>query len=226
MGNRAYIMSKHNNDVAVYVHWNGGADSIVPLFDFLGRVHPNGGFKGDFMDGVAFAQFIQVFSNAFGEATMEQVDGSDKEKLADGIDNGVYVVDGWNIVEKVKGCCESAGHDYDEMLVYINSRQPQHMQLSVDMLSARQAGEDNPMQVGDVVWSVNFGKAESYPVLWQQEEDRVLNGYNIKGRMFIDRYGVDNINSYVEPENSRYFIVDKDKASRYVDIVSDMEAAA
>lgn len=55
MGNRAIIQFKHNRDMEIYVHWNGGADSIIPLVAFMRRQ----GYRGD----VVTSRMLQILCN-------------------------------------------------------------------------------------------------------------------------------------------------------------------
>ena len=51
-------------------------------------------------------------------------------------DNGVYIIDGWNIVDrKYAPSHEQDSHDLEEMLQHINSKQPESMRLSDDEIS-------------------------------------------------------------------------------------------
>ena len=67
MGNRAFIYSaneRHNRrTLGVYLHWNGGPDSVVPLIKYCKlrgfRMFDNGG------DGLA--RLVQVMGNFLGQ---------------------------------------------------------------------------------------------------------------------------------------------------------------
>ena len=93
MGNRAVIQMQ-NEDVGIYLHWNGGRDTVEPLLD-VAREY---GVRGD---DYGIARLAQIFGNAFdgilgmGVATLDKLD-------RDNYDNGTYVIDSkFNIVERL-----------------------------------------------------------------------------------------------------------------------------
>lgn len=93
MGNSAYVVfegkDKHRSP-AIYLHWNGSAESIYPFLDALQRYNARGALDPSY----AAARFTQIVSNYFGgtlsiglENTPESID-----ELAGVGDNGLYVV--------------------------------------------------------------------------------------------------------------------------------------
>jgi hypothetical protein len=94
MGNRA-IITTVNGDISIYLHWNGGIDSVTAFLRYceLRRFAP-------FPEDYGLARFTQVVANYFGGDMSIGISG-DKviESDADGLDNGIYVVDGWKIVK-------------------------------------------------------------------------------------------------------------------------------
>jgi hypothetical protein len=87
----------HPNLVGVYLHWNGGKDSIVPFCRACKQI----GFRcptDDFSYGVA--RFVQLVANYFGGLTDTSVGVNTLEHLdCDNYDNGVFVVgEDWEIV--------------------------------------------------------------------------------------------------------------------------------
>ena len=87
----------HPNLVGVYLHWNGGKDSIVPFCRACRKI----GFRcptDDFSYGVA--RFVQLVANFFGGLTDTSIGVNTLEHLdCDNYDNGVFVVgEGWEIV--------------------------------------------------------------------------------------------------------------------------------
>lgn len=89
MGNRAVItFDEYNpNDVGIYVHWNGGRDSVEAFLEATRRV----------MDGrvdptYAKARLVQVIGTNFpGNCSVGM--GLCRELDTDNYDNGVYIVD-------------------------------------------------------------------------------------------------------------------------------------
>lgn len=89
--------SDHPNLVGVYLHWNGGKDSIVPFCRACKRI----GFRcptSDFSYGVA--RFVQLVANFFGGLTDTSIGVDTLENLdCDNYDNGVFIVgEDWEIV--------------------------------------------------------------------------------------------------------------------------------
>lgn len=87
----------HPHLVGVYLHWNGGKDSIVSFLRTCKRI----GFRcptDDFSYGVA--RFVQLVANFFGGLTKTSVGVDTLEHLdCNNGDNGVYVVgEDWEIV--------------------------------------------------------------------------------------------------------------------------------
>lgn len=87
----------HPNLVGVYLHWNGGKDSIVPFCRACRKI----GFRcptDDFSYGVA--RFVQLVANFFGGLTDTSIGVDTLEHLdCDNYDNGVFVVgEDWEIV--------------------------------------------------------------------------------------------------------------------------------
>lgn len=87
----------HPNLVGVYLHWNGGKDSIVPFCRACKQI----GFRcptDDFSYGVA--RFVQLVANYFGGLTDTSVGVDTLEHLdCDNYDNGVFIVgEDWEII--------------------------------------------------------------------------------------------------------------------------------
>lgn len=151
MGNRAVITDK-DRSLALYLHWNGGRDSVEPFVEYcrLKRYREPGRDSA-----YAFARLSQVVGNFFHGAlsvgVMPYTDDRSMACLAD--DNGVYVLDGWEIAGRVypEGfSCEQNGHDMRAMLRAIDERQPPAEQLG-DFLDAVYA-LPSELSVGDRVW--------------------------------------------------------------------------
>ena len=94
MGNRAVIVfvesprvTPNLDDVAVYLHWNGGLASVA---GFLAAASKLGVRQGDV--AYAAARVVQIISNWFG-GNLSIGLGSFGNVDADNGDNGVFVVD-------------------------------------------------------------------------------------------------------------------------------------
>ena len=196
MGNRAVIKALGNDNKAVYLHWNGGRDSIEAFLKYCELR----GFRG-FNDDYGMARFCQVVSNFFG------ADG-----LSIGItdyvesqgDNGVYVVDGWKIVDRISfNGVEQSNHDLDDMLLEIDSCQPLKQQLG-DYLKTNVV-PTNTLKIDDVVYLMDYdGTVKKYTVVGFGE-DRYVNGMKVLGVPYVNKY----LNNGVYSENPNNYIQDK-----------------
>lgn len=139
MGNRAVIATK-NKDLEVYLHWNGGWDSVQCFLEYC-RLK---GYRKPEDDDYGWARLCQVIGNYFVDLPGEtefRPQGED-EGLSVGIgrygymdadlcDNGRYVMEGWRIAKWVNGKGRpvpvgQAQLKYDplKMLLDIDSHQP------------------------------------------------------------------------------------------------------
>ena len=65
MGNRAVITTKENfdnNGIGVYLHWNGGRDSVNAFLTYCKMK----GFRAPEKDNYGWARLVQVIANFFG----------------------------------------------------------------------------------------------------------------------------------------------------------------
>ena len=92
MGNRAVITTAEKK-LGVYLHWNGGRDSVEGFLEYCKRA----GFRSPDTDCYGWARLCQVIANFFGPGgTSVGIDLY--ERLDTEGDNGVYVIEGWEIV--------------------------------------------------------------------------------------------------------------------------------
>lgn len=122
MGNRAVITTRENfenNGVGIYLHWNGGRDSVQAFLRYAQLRKFRHGSYG-------WARLVQTIGNYFGgnlSLGINQVENLD----CDNYDNGVYIIDDeFNIVgrEYMRGE-EQDVYDLDEMLREIDAAQPE-----------------------------------------------------------------------------------------------------
>ena len=141
MGNRAVIgwtgrdNELHSDSVGVYLHWNGGRDSVEAFLAYCKAC----GFRSPSEDSYGVARFVQVVANFFGSSGGGLSIGVDRiDRLdADNGDNGVYVCKDWKIVDrKYFDGEEQNEHDMLSMLEEINLRQPEYMQMSSKQIQA------------------------------------------------------------------------------------------
>ena len=152
MGNRALIIPKGNESIGVYLHWNGGTDSVTAFLRYC-ELRDFRYFGGDRADGYGLARFIQVVGNYFGGGLSIGVQsvGEDLEKEAEWLDNGIYIVDGWKISERIGNVCQSEGYDLTQMLIDIDNAQPEKERLTEGFIRAEEV-EAGDLEIGDNVY--------------------------------------------------------------------------
>lgn len=207
MGNRAVITDEGRN-IAVYLHWNGGRDSVEGFLEYCKRKGCRG-FGDD--TPYAAARLTQVVANFMGGTLSVGV----MPKAYAGEDNGLYIVKGWDIVgRKYEKYDEKSGgykevnfpksweqHEYklEDMLEAIDENQPERDKLG-DLCRARLVSVSS-LKAGDKIWQA--GDKEPYEILGFGE-DKVVNGHNVKGLARLNRYGdgdETNPNNYVYDES-------------------------
>lgn len=123
MGNRAVITTVEgweNNGIGIYLHWNGGRDSIEAFLKYCKLREFRSGDYG-------MARLTQIISNFFGGGLSIGVDTIDHLDQENG-DNGVYIIDdvNWEIVDRKYFYGEEQNsYDINEFLHEIDKRQPE-----------------------------------------------------------------------------------------------------
>lgn len=126
MGNRAVITTnKSLNDVGVYLHWNGGRDSVEAFLAYCDLK----GYRKPEEDSYGYAMLINVITNFFGDGLSCDV-GNCEHLDTDNGDNGVYIIKDWRIVNRIYSYGEQYECDFEDMIKAIDMIQPDHMRLS------------------------------------------------------------------------------------------------
>lgn len=195
MGNRAVITTRENwaNDgVGIYLHWNGGRDSVEAFLKYCELK----GYRSPSEDCYGWARLCQVIGNFFGGNTSIGIDTL-WHLDCNNYDNGVYIIDGWGIVDRhYFDGQEQDYYDMNEMLLAIDKAMPEGERITEYI----EAEETDSVALGDKVvfidWSGEVQKAEVVGF----GEDEYVNGTNVKGIPYINRYGDNpekNINNYL-----------------------------
>lgn len=191
MGNRAVITAskalsiKDSNDLGVYVHWNGGRDSVEAFLTYCKLQ----GFRCPETDCYGYARLVQVIANFFGEGGLSV--GVDKccNLDCENWDNGVYVIKDWEIVDrKYFEGSEQQEYDLIEMLLDIDECQPKKMQLGKKFITAPVV-PTKELKVGDIVFVQQYDGTYGVNEVVGIGEDKVVNGSNVAGIPYIDLYG-------------------------------------
>lgn len=203
MGNRAVITTKENfenNGIGIYLHWNGGYDSVSAFLKYCELK----GYRTPDTDDYGFARLCQVIGNFFGGTTSLGINTVDKLDC-DNYDNGVYIIEGWKIVDrKYKRYAEQMNHDMEDMLMAIDKAMPENERLG-EYLTAKEIPTAE-LKVGDTVFIKNSFDAQfiKHKVMGFGD-DKFVNGTNVKGVPYVDLYGDyftygNNINNYIRTE--------------------------
>lgn len=136
MGNRAVITASksrdvaESNDIGIYLHWNGGRDSIEAFLKYCELKR----YRNPSEDNYGWARLCQVIGNYIGGTTSIGIDNCCYLDCNNG-DNGVYIIEGWKIVGRqyFEGI-EQHNYDLCDMLVDIDLTQPETEQLGEEKI--------------------------------------------------------------------------------------------
>ena len=181
MSNSAIIRFKDNYFCEVYLHWNGGVESVV---GFLKYCELKGYRDGD------FARFIQVVGNFFGGGNTIYL-----EKFNSNIDtdNGIYLVHNWKIVNKKVDKNILTKQSFKELFRIINSTQRKEEQLPEKLFDCKEVSVDD-LKIGDTVFM--------YDSLYYNYDERVIIGKH-EDKFYVNGFKDDNgsyetnINNYI-----------------------------
>lgn len=201
MGNRAVITTKENwahDGVGVYLHWNGGRDSVEAFLKYCDLK----GYRSPSVDCYGWARLCQVLGNFFGGKTSIGIDTL-WYLDCDNYDNGVYIIDGWEIVDRRYFSGEEQNeYDLNEMLEVIDKAMPVEERIG-DFLKAKVTDE---VKIGDKIVRIDWnGQIEKAEVEGFGDND-IVNGRDVNGVPYVNLYGEDhahNINNYLIKNNWR-----------------------
>ena len=121
MGNRA-VISTRDKKIGVYLHWNGGRDSVEAFLAYC-KIK---GYRPPEYDCYGWARLCQVIGNYFGGECSIGIDRYECLDIDNG-DNGVYIIENWEIVDRIymEHPEQQSRYDLEEMLFDINEAQPE-----------------------------------------------------------------------------------------------------
>ena len=129
MGNRAVITTKNNfenNGIGIYLHWNGGLDSVQAFLAYCKLK----GYREPEKDNYGWAYLATTIGNFFGDGLSIGIDTVDQLDC-DNWDNGVYFIEDWHVVgRKFQPAAEQTRYDLADMMKDINEKQPKEMRVS------------------------------------------------------------------------------------------------
>lgn len=139
MGNRAVITAFNDkfennydkNGIGIYLHWNGGRDSIEGFLTYCKLK----GYRSPTDDNYGWARLTQVIANFFGGTLSVGVDICDNLDCTNG-DNGVYLIKDWIIVERgfYHNGYEQTEYNLKEFVEEVNKLQPTSEQLTQEQI--------------------------------------------------------------------------------------------
>lgn len=203
MGNRALITGEgifyNGKGMALYLHWNGGMDSVKPLLDYC-KMKGYRGFGED--DSYAMARLAQVACNFMGGTLSVGVDVWDFTKDP-WCDNGIYVVKGWDIVErKYFEPPEQDEYDYIDFLNGIDRAMPENERLGFYVKECELV-DYKDVNIGDEVYVYDDYYSNYDLVKVYGFGDGIINGHDVTGVPYVGMYGYDateykkNCNNYL-----------------------------
>lgn len=220
MGNRAVITTR-KRDLGVYLHWNGGRDSVGAFLEYCELR----GFRSPDNDPYGWARLCQVVANFMGaEGLSVGISRCLGDAHMDPGDNGIYVIEGWRIAERlrteygpgwepigmrdVRPEEEQRAHDRAEMLRAIDASQPEGQRLGA-YLDAEEVPVAEVVPGDEVFVQRVDGRFEVYPVVGVGYEGRLVNGCDVGLVPYVAMYGEDdagwsgNINNYLRTQTVR-----------------------
>lgn len=209
MGNRAVITtSKAGFDPAnseatgVYLHWNGGRDSVEAFLAYCKLK----GFRSPEKDNYGWARLCQVIGNYFGGGLSIGI-GPCCTLDCNNYDNGTYIIEDWEIVGRAYfDGVEQYDYGLNEMLADIDVTQPASQQLGEDFFKAKEIST-KLLEVGDVVYV--------YDELYGKQSKHKIVGFK-DGVPFVDKFGdgakgsVWNSKNYINTDTVRLVKKGKD----------------
>ena len=205
MGNRAVITTKENfenNGLGVYLHWNGGYDSVSAFLKYCELK----GYRAPDTDCYGWARLCQVIGNFFGGSTSIGINTVNKLDC-DNWDNGVYIIKGWEIVDrKYNRYAEQMNYEMEEMLLEIDNAMPEGEQIGEYLKAKEVAVED--LKIGDTVFIKEYNEKFVKHKVMGFGKDEFVNGTKVNGLPYVDLYGDyfsydKNINNYIHTKTVR-----------------------
>lgn len=210
MGNRAVITTKENylnNGIGLYLHWNGGRDSVEAFLEYCKLK----GYRAD--NCYQWARLSQVIGNFLGGTDsigLSVVDELDCENE----DNGMYLIEGWDIVGRVFMKNEEQNeYSMHSMLLAIDKAQPEEERIKELIEGTPVKLED--ISIGDTVGFIDYDGSFVKVTVIGYGDDIMCNGRNVKGLPRTNRLNLDerNINNYLtNTKEGFYRIITDDKA--------------
>ena len=198
MSNSGIIIFEDNKELGLYLHWNGGRDSVKAFLKYCKLTKKTGGFQCGML---SLAQVIKNWSIELGNIIINPFNYNS--------DNGIYIVDKkWNIIDRKKfNGIEQNEYNLEELLKDLDKSQPTEYQLGEEYFNGKFVNRKD-IEIGDEVFitSNRDYKTKKYKVIGTGI-DKMVNGTRVKDIPYINSFGrlgyENNINNYLLEENYR-----------------------
>jgi len=201
MGNRAVITTEEsfakNSGLGVYLHWNGGRDSVQGFLQYC-KLRS---FRRPENDDYGWARLCQVIGNFMGaDGCSIGIDDVTRLDMDNG-DNGVYLIKDWQIVGRKFYNSEYEQDCYElyDFLYALDENQPENQQLGKQMIECLMYHD---MVISDISWNYQ------YEMNKRAEEGLKVEGFHI-GKFYA--YNEKDPKSYAK-------VVDKTKMDLILEI--------
>lgn len=149
MGNRAVVIDVKNMNKGVYIHWNGGLDSVQAFCKYCELLEENKtkvlSDEGKKLKGLdLFAYVVNQFFYSEEFPSPPVTVGNIKKLDIDNGDNGTFIIDEWEVVGRMyisRMTGEQQVYDLEDMLEAISEKMP--MEYRLDYI--RQAPQTYPV---------------------------------------------------------------------------------
>ena len=205
MGNRAIITTENGwkdkkNNLGVYLHWNGGRDSIEGFLTYCklkGYTSPEVG-NCDYWIGL-----IQVIANFFGDGSSLEVNTVNRLPSSKG-DNGVYIIKDWEIIDRKefdpRTQKEQRVYELLDFLELIDSIMPEEEKLGIEFIYSKEIPTSD-LKIGDTVFVPKYRTGYNKCEVIGFVEDIAFDGTVIKETPYVNLHCSEYC-SYKENENN------------------------
>ena len=204
MSNSAYITTKanfENGGIAVYLHWNGGRDSVEGFLKYCELK----GYRVPSNSGYGWARLAQVIGNFFGGTVNVGIEYIRPEVYYCS-DNGFYIIEGWKIVDrKNPPLHEQKNWPLNKMLFDIDSSMPREEQLGQDFFDSKKVNTED-INVGDTILFYDVLNSKYTTCKVEGIGDGVVNGTDRTGIPYVNVWGENhkkNPNNYITTQTVR-----------------------
>ena len=152
MGNRAFLYPESakpgKKTLGVYLHWNGGPDSVIPLIRYCKAKR----FR-KFSDGYGVARLCQVMGNFFGGTTSLGVE-YERPEYVDTNHKPYCITDDWEIknIDDYRDDDWPTEQQIREFLVALNDSQPREERIPEQFMFSDKPDLSTVREKTKIIW--------------------------------------------------------------------------